>query len=597
VQTVQPSPGITTRRGQVRQREQFEDWSTQLRTGLFERARVLTDGSPAPWVARRSTVAQPPNEFGVRLNTPYTLYPHQVHMVRFLQRTEDPEQVALTCYPGPRYGGLLMGDMGTGKTLAIFHLVYATLQQQRQARSTTLFLTKQSLFTNVVDDAFKFFTRRLSLLVYHGHALTTFRGSWSQYDLVLMPLSLFYQGHQIRMGRLLREVQQFQWFRVVVDESHRLANSQTKGFKEVQKLKTQRFHCMTGTPLVNSLKDVHSQLTLTGAKCPPYRGEGAFENFLCTSGLVVRHVHCIMMDELKNVTLPPKVVRDVVYELSDNEKELQQFLIQEARRTSEKSRWLQVLMFLMQTCTAPTLLKSQRHATLPLTYRHLMVRHGPGGTGSTKMQQLRQLVRMEDPRGKIVIMCTWVTPLVLAEEVLRATYGSEHATALVTSTVSEEEQTHALYRHKHDPECRVLLITRDLGAEGLNLNYACTLIWLVPWYSYGGLKQGECRVYRLGQTQETHIYYLIGKDTVEARCLKIARRKAKQAMRFQASAKVDDFLDSCQLQQLIFGDDVEMEAPTVALDPLAPMELEACPIVEDTPPTVPTYLRPYAATS
>lgn len=61
----------------------------------------------------------------------------------------------------------------------------------------------------------------------------------------------------------------------------------------------------------------------------------------------------------------------------------------------------------------------------------------------------------------------------------------------------------------------VLLLTYDIGAEGLNLQYAQNVIILDFWWNANKTKQSIARVFRFGQTKEVNVYYLTANTGIE----------------------------------------------------------------------------------
>ena len=170
-------------------------------------------------------------------------------------------------------GGMLADDMGLGKTIQIISLIIADPQRSRQP---TLIVAPLSVMSNWSGQAAshvkKEFTPRI--LTYHGQEK---RGltpeQFTEYDIVIttyqtMTLELYPYGksepEKLPAARGLYSVA---WRRVVLDEGHQIRNPKAKMAQAACALQAQSRWVLTGTPIVNSLKDLYSHvkfLRLTG---------------------------------------------------------------------------------------------------------------------------------------------------------------------------------------------------------------------------------------------------------------------------------------------------------------------------------------------
>lgn len=61
-------------------------------------------------------------------------------------------------------------------------------------------------------------------------------------------------------SRLKFILHRIRWLRVVLDEAHTIKNASTNAARAAFRLHSQRRWCVTGTPIQNSLNDLHSLL-------------------------------------------------------------------------------------------------------------------------------------------------------------------------------------------------------------------------------------------------------------------------------------------------------------------------------------------------
>jgi SNF2 family DNA or RNA helicase len=63
---------------------------------------------------------------------------------------------------------------------------------------------------------------------------------------------------------------------------------------------------------------------------------------------------------------------------------------------------------------------------------------------------------------------------------------------------------------------------------GLNLTMASRVIMIDPWWNSASEQQAFCRVFRIGQNNETYMSRLCVRNTVDARLVAMQERKQKE---------------------------------------------------------------------
>jgi SWI/SNF-related matrix-associated actin-dependent regulator of chromatin subfamily A3 len=160
-------------------------------------------------------------------------------------------------------GGILADDMGLGKTLQVI----ATILEGGEG--TTLIMAPVSVMSNWVQQIERHVKkeRNLKVLTYHGsnRKKMTHR-DFAEYDVVVttygtvsseyMPAKTKNPAPVPRKDGLFS----MNWARVVLDEGHTIRNPATKAAVSCTALLAQRRWVLTGTPIVNTIKDLHSML-------------------------------------------------------------------------------------------------------------------------------------------------------------------------------------------------------------------------------------------------------------------------------------------------------------------------------------------------
>ncbi|RDW68839.1 DEAD/DEAH box helicase [Aspergillus mulundensis] len=183
--------------------------------------------------------------------------------------------------PVPLRGGLLADEMGLGKTLSLLALVCQSLDGFDKKRPPvdypkgTLLVTPKSTIPGWEAQI----TRHIKpgevrYLVYHGsNRRGAKRGLSKNYDIVITTYETL-QRDVSTDGVLHGE----SWYRVVLDEAHRIRNRSSQNFKAATAVKAHFRWCLTGTPIYNSLDDYCSLLSFL--QVPMFGDKRSFDHWI-----------------------------------------------------------------------------------------------------------------------------------------------------------------------------------------------------------------------------------------------------------------------------------------------------------------------------
>jgi SWI/SNF-related matrix-associated actin-dependent regulator of chromatin subfamily A3 len=170
-------------------------------------------------------------------------------------------------------GGILADDMGLGKTIQIISLIMANSKANDNGISTpTLIISpvgvmsnwKQQIEAHVKPEYLP------KIHIYHGTVKKESSKNLSQFGVVITTYGTVISEYDPtkKAAKTTRNgLYSIQWCRVVLDEGHTIRNPHTKGALAACHLKADSRWTLTGTPIINSLKDLYSQirfLRLTG---------------------------------------------------------------------------------------------------------------------------------------------------------------------------------------------------------------------------------------------------------------------------------------------------------------------------------------------
>ncbi|KAK0620314.1 RAD5-like protein [Immersiella caudata] len=147
-------------------------------------------------------------------------------------------------------GGILADDMGLGKTLQIISLVMTG------GKGSTLIVAPVGVMSNWEQQIHRHVLpeHMPKVLIYHGAGRQAAAASLSTYDVVITS----YGTMTSETGKA--GLSSVDWRRVVLDEGHTIRNAKTRAAVAACALKAQSRWVLTGTPIVNNIKDVHSLL-------------------------------------------------------------------------------------------------------------------------------------------------------------------------------------------------------------------------------------------------------------------------------------------------------------------------------------------------
>ncbi|KAJ5995004.1 hypothetical protein N7481_001981 [Penicillium waksmanii] len=168
-----------------------------------------------------------------------------------------------TTAPPLASGGILADDMGLGKTIQIISLILANPKPLNPKSSkTTLIIAPvgvMSNWRNQIHDHTRS-ENAPSVLIYHGTGKKE-AGNLANYDVVITSygaLSMEFKADAKKPPA--KGIFSLHWRRVVLDEGHTIRNPRSKASLAACGLRVDSRWTLTGTPIINTLKDLYSQI-------------------------------------------------------------------------------------------------------------------------------------------------------------------------------------------------------------------------------------------------------------------------------------------------------------------------------------------------
>ncbi|KAG6087948.1 hypothetical protein E4U30_003054 [Claviceps sp. LM220 group G6] len=151
-------------------------------------------------------------------------------------------------------GGILADDMGLGKTLQIISLIMAG------GPGTTLIVAPVSVMSNWKQQIERHVKAEFlpSVFIYHGDKKATDK-ELMNYNVVITSYGKLAREKDAKVPQVLLS-KKIQWRRVVLDEGHIIRNANTKLASAACAITAKSRWVLTGTPIVNSVKDLQSMV-------------------------------------------------------------------------------------------------------------------------------------------------------------------------------------------------------------------------------------------------------------------------------------------------------------------------------------------------
>lgn len=201
----------------------------------------------------------------------YSLLDHQKLGLAWMKSKEECEQK----------GGILADDMGLGKTLQAIALMVSRPPTDSE-RKTTLIIAPVALMQQWKREIQKMLRpgHQLSVYILHGDKRAASFRDLKQYDVVLTTFgTLSSELNRVeKYDELLRSgaeeptlTRQYlktlpclgptsKWYRVIIDEAQCIKNRNTKAALSCCRLNATYRWCMSGTPMMNNVGELHSLL-------------------------------------------------------------------------------------------------------------------------------------------------------------------------------------------------------------------------------------------------------------------------------------------------------------------------------------------------
>lgn len=408
------------------------------------------------------------------------LYPYQEQGVNWLSQ----------CYRQGRHA-LLADEMGLGKTIQAI----AFLTQLSKARS--LIIVPSSLIVQWQIEFMKFYPSA-DVIFYHGKNRSSI-GAVSS-GIILTTYGM--------VREQAAEFAKIDYDVVILDEAQVIKNSDSLTYQAVKKLRSRFRLNITGTPVENSLEELHAHFDylMPGFLKSRFNGQSPKDQLAVSQlkKLVAPYILKRTKDQVLR-DLPEKLEQTVWVEMSQEQRISYEEVVRQLQQSRKRGKLtaFETILRLRQHCCSPQIVDPD------------------SSIGGVKCERVvDDVMEMIRASSKVIIFSAFVSML----HRLRRAFEDKGVKILMLDGSTSNRQA-LVDQFQHDPSFKLFLISVKAGGVGLNLTAADHVVIYDPWWNDAVENQAIDRAHRIGRDKKLMAWRYMIQESIEEKMMKLKARK------------------------------------------------------------------------
>ena len=429
---------------------------------------------------------------------------HQETAIRWMMMREDePYECKGDDEPAYIYGGILADEMGLGKTISVIGLIL------NNPVPRTLVVGPLAVLKQWADIAAK-----ADISVYKQVG-----SQWQTISVGENNTAIYLTNYE-RILVSPTATHEKPWDRLVLDEAHKARNHNSQTFAQLTTIISTTRWALTGTPIVNKMRDLVNLYCLIGSET---------ENMSSTEAL--RPLPQLMLARTREMVpegMPsdPKIKHINLDFASEEEaafyKGIQGNISAKWNKIKDRNDRDAVMLKLL------LMLRLRQISVHPQVYIDAQRKKVKDYTVAdwdytcTKFEHIKNIIADFPKNDGTVIFCSFRTEI----ELFKAELKKEANVFVYYGGMTEEQRATNINSAKASVEAgerTVMLVQINSGGTGLNLQFMNRVIFMSPWWTAALMDQAVGRVVRFGQEKPTFVYHVQLKQEDEGTVMNIDR--------------------------------------------------------------------------
>lgn len=421
-----------------------------------------------------------------------------------------------------RRNPLLADDMGTGKTPQTIGIALLLLEQDI-IHNILVVCPKSVLwnwpheFNNVMSPKVK-----LNAIIYYGPKSYRKTIQLSMFQVVFVT----YETLRTDINRFKKLL----WGLVVLDEVHKIRNADTAKSKAIMELNANFIVGLSGTPIVNSLADIHTVMkrlnpTIFG---PREKFDFTYGN---ANGRYIESSRAYQ--EIKEKISGVMIRRDperIMKELPEFQKIIRYISLANSEQGRNYDRLIEegILEYEDLKTGEYKAIKLRQHVLALFTRLKQQANICFISKQSAKIDYLEEMFKdeifeNESANNKVVIFSQYKEPL----QIMQYRFKDYRPLLIDGSVDPKRRQELSLTFNKIESPNKIMLAQMQACGEGINLDGGNVAVLFDLWWNEATHQQAFKRIRRMTQKRRQYFVYVICESTIEDNILRIIDRKQR----------------------------------------------------------------------